>query len=96
MLTYEVKITIEASVEGEWLRWMKTKHLPDVIATGLIKSFQILKPREQDSTYLFHYHFGNPEDYEHYQEVHAPRLKAGPAQKYLGMFKAERRLLQWI
>lgn len=96
MLTYQVNITIEASVEEEWLRWMKTKHVPEVIATGLIKSFQILKPEEQAHTYLFHYHFGNQEDYEQYQEVHAPILKAGPGKKFPYMFKAERNLLRWI
>lgn len=96
MLTYQVKITIEATVEAEWLAWMKTVHVPDVIATGLIKSYQILKPEDQAHTYLFHYHFDQRRDYEQYQEQYGPMLKAGPARKFPDQCKAERMLFSWI
>lgn len=100
MLTYQVKITlndsVKVSIEEEWLHWMKTRHVPDVIATGLIKSFQILKPDASAQTYFFHYHFQDEEDYKQYQEQHAPALKVHVAAKYEGRFIAERSLLRWI
>lgn len=96
MLTYQVKITIEAAVEAEWLHWMKTRHVPDVIATGLVSSYQILKAEEPAHTYLFHYHFYSQKAYEAYQEQHAPRLKAHPAQKFPGQFSTGRSLYQWL
>lgn len=96
MLTYQVKITVDKAIEAEWLLWMKTEHVPDVIATGLIKSFQIMKPEESDGVYLFHYHFSNDSDYEEYQKNHAPALKAHVANKFPHGFEAERAILRWI
>ena len=96
MLTYQVKIKIEPAVEKEWLHWMKTIHVPDVIATGLIRSFQILKPSGENQLYLFHYHFNSVEDYHHYRAQFAPMLKAHPHKKFPNQFKVERDLLHWI
>lgn len=96
MFTYQVKITVDAGVEAEWLQWMKTVHVPDVMATGLIHSYQILKPEDSAHTYLFHYHFQDEQEYAAYQQQHAPRLKAHVLTKYPGQFKAERQLLHWM
>jgi len=96
MLTYQVKIKVEASIETEWLQWMKTEHVPDVIGTGLVKSFQILKPESEDNLYLFHYHFDSRNDYNTYQSDFSPNLKAHPAKKFPNRFTAEREIFQWI
>lgn len=42
MIICQVHLIIDAEVEGEWLRCMKIKHVPDVIATGLVRSFRQL------------------------------------------------------
>ena len=96
MLTYQVKINVNESIEQEWLQWMKTVHVPDVIGTGLVKSFQILKPDSEECVYLFHYHFESREDYMLYQKDFAPKLKVHPMKKYPNQFTAEREIFQWI
>ncbi len=96
MLTYQVKITVNASVEAEWLQWMKTKHVPDVIATGLIRSFHILMPEETPQTYLFQYHFASKDDYERYSQEYAPKLREELIEKFGGQFEGERSLLVWV
>lgn len=96
MITYQVRIKIEESVEEEWLKWMKTKHVPDVIGTGLVKSFQILKPDSENTLYLFHYHFDSRGDFESYQKDFAPGMKARPAKAFPDQFIAEREVFQWI
>ena len=96
MLTYQVKITIDYSVEFEWLEWMKTKHVPDVIATGLVRSFQILKPINSEALYFFHYHFASEADFETYQFEFAQALKEHPQKKFTDLFTAEREVFQWI
>ena len=96
MITYQVKITVEQAIEAEWLQWMKTAHVPDVIGTGLVKSFHILKPESEGSMYLFHYQFDTKADYDNYQDNFAPKLKAHPAQKYPNQFSAEREIFQWV
>ena len=54
MLIYQVEITCLPEIEPEFLEWMRTRHVPDVIGTGLVKSFQVLKARDGDPhTYLY-------------------------------------------
>ncbi|MEO1653452.1 MAG: DUF4286 family protein [Bacteroidota bacterium] len=96
MLTYEVKIVIEATSEKEWLHWMKTVHVPDVIATGLPLSYQILKVKDQAYTYVFHYHFASQEAFDHYHQEHSAALQADTSEKFGGKFKAERQLYDWV
>ena len=96
MLTYQVKIKVDAAIENQWLHWMKSTHVPDVIGTGLIRSFQILKSTSENQLYHFHYHFNSLEDYHHYQKQFAPKLKAHPQEKFPNRFKAERELWNWI
>lgn len=96
MLTYEVKIVIEEAFEKEWLHWMKTVHVPDVIATGIPLSYQILKVRDADFTYVFHYHFANQEAFDSYRRDHSGALQADTTEKYGGKFKAERQFYDWI
>ena len=43
MIIYNVTINIDNSVQDEWLRWMKDKHIPDVLKTGLFTRNTILK-----------------------------------------------------
>ncbi|MEM6764826.1 MAG: DUF4286 family protein [Bacteroidota bacterium] len=40
MITYQISITIQEEVEKEWISWMKTVHVPEVVATGLVVSFE--------------------------------------------------------
>jgi hypothetical protein len=96
MLTYQVKIKVEANIEAEWLQWMKTAHIPDMIATGLIQSFQIMKADSETCLYLFHYQFGSISDYQYYEQEFAPALKAHPVEKVPNQFTAEREVLHWV
>ncbi|MDX2303608.1 MAG: DUF4286 family protein [Microscillaceae bacterium] len=97
MITYEVRIKIDPSVESAWLHWMKTEHVPQVIATGLVRSFQILKPQEgADQVYLFHYHFDSQGDYEKYIQEFATKLRAHTQESYGGLFEASRQVYTWL
>ena len=96
MLTYQVKLRVQSSIESEWITWMKTHHVPDVISTGLVRSFHILKPSSEEHLYLFHYHFESTADYDTYQRDHAPNLKAHPAKEFPNQFSAERETFHWI
>ncbi len=96
MITYEVKLTVQEEVEKEWIHWMRTQHVPDVIATGLLKSYQILKPTDKDQVYLFHYNFESEEDFKKYESEFADKLRQDVKDKYEGKFTGERTLYHWI
>ena len=63
MIIYQVKIIIQAAAHQEWLHWMRTVHVSDLIATGLISSYQIWKvDNPEEIEYCFNYYFANERD----------------------------------
>ena len=95
MIIYEVKIKVDPSIESDFLEWMKKVHVPDVIGTGLIASFQILKSiAHQETTYHYQYQFKTIEDYELYQKEHSQPLRADVKKHYPSGFSAERALYE--
>ncbi len=43
MIIYNVTINIDESVHDEWLQWMQTKHIKDVLNTGCFTSARLVK-----------------------------------------------------
>jgi hypothetical protein len=96
MTTYQVEITINSEVESEWLHWMKTKHIPDIVATGLVSSFNIMKPENKPGTYVFQYHFASENLFREYENGHSPRLRKESDQHYGEKFTSATTLFEWI
>lgn len=101
MIIYNVTINIDESVHEEWLDWMKNKHIPDVMATGLFTAHKILRllSRQEDETgytYAIQYTCLNLDNYEKYQSTFAPGLQAETQQKFGGKFGAYRSLLEEV
>ncbi len=97
MLIYQVKITVQSNVETEWIEWMQRVHVPDVIATGLVQSYQILRPKDKEPhTYYFQYIFDDPANFSRYENEHAARLRADPMEKFPDQFSAERTIFERI
>ena len=99
MIIYNVTVNIENDVHDEWLHWMKTIHIPDVMATGFFienKLCRVLVDEEQGKTYSFQYTSRNMEDLQEYQRLHAPRLQKEVADRYANKFVAFRTLLEIV
>ncbi len=43
MIIYNVTVNIDETVHDEWLEWMKTEHIPQVLATGKFKEAKLTK-----------------------------------------------------
>ena len=39
MIIYNVTINIDESAHDQWLNWLKTKHIGEVLATGPLVAF---------------------------------------------------------
>lgn len=99
MIIYNVTVNIENDVREEWLTWMKSKHIPDVISTGYFidhKICKVLVAEEQGTTYSIQYSCESHEKLQEYQKLHAPRLQKEVADKYANKFVAFRTLLEVI
>jgi hypothetical protein len=99
MIIYNVTLSVDEDVAVEWLQWMKTVHIPDVMATGLFldnRICRVLAEEEGGLTYAVQYTCADMATYERYKSEHAPRLQAETQRKYGGRFAAFRTLLEVV
>jgi hypothetical protein len=99
MYIYNVTVSIEKSIADEWLNWMKTIHIPDVLATGYFidnKVCKVLNVNDEGETFSVQYGFLKMEDIELYQKNDAPRLQADHTKRYEGKYIAFRTLLEIV
>lgn len=97
MILYNVTVNIDEDVHDDWLDWMKSVHIPDVMNTGLFleaKISRILAEEEGGRSYAIQYLCESMEIYEQYQSVFAPSLQADHTNRYKGKFVAFRTLLR--
>lgn len=96
-IIYNVTIKLDSQVNEEWLHWMKTVHLPEVMATGSFDSFQInriIKDEPDGITYAIQYVCPDMKTLHQYQVKHAQKLQAEHHQRYQGKFVAFRTLME--
>jgi hypothetical protein len=99
MIIYNVTVNVENDVREEWLNWMKSVHIPDVMATGYFlenKICKVLVNEEQGTTYSIQYTAATMKDLEEYQRLHAPRLQKEHNEKYASKCVAFRTLLEIV
>ena len=100
MIIYNVTINIDPSVHDEWLEWMKTIHIPDVMNTGCFVENRILKVLGDEesggTTYSIQYVCESMEDFHEYEQHHAPKLRHEYNEKYKDKFVSFRTLLEVI
>ena len=98
MILYNVTVSIDKEVEAEWLAWMKEKHIPDVLNTGMFESariFKVLNEEEAESTsYAVQYLADTMENIEIYQKRFAPALREEHHARFRNRYVAFRTLLE--
>lgn len=97
MILYNVTVKIDVDTHAEWLGWMKTVHIPDVLSKGLFTECRFMRLLGEDETdgftYAFQYVAATMNDYRAYQEQHAPALQADVKKHFEGKFVSFRTLL---
>ena len=99
MILYNVTVSIDPEIQEDWLQWMRSTHIPDVINTGCFiegKISRIHGEEEGGVTYSVMYLSPSKEVYEEYQSTHAPRLQKEHTDRYAGKFAAFRTILNVI
>jgi hypothetical protein len=101
MIIYNVTVNIENDVHQDWFVWMKTVHIPQVMATGLFlehKICKVLSTQEDETghTYAIQYTCANMSDLDEYREKHSPALQKEHLTRYEGKFVSFRTLLEIV
>lgn len=100
MFLYNVTVGIDRSVEKEWLQWMKTEHILDVLNTGMFLTARIYKVlhETEDGTvsYSTQYFAESLDHVEKYLEQFAPALREEANKRFAGKHVAFRTLLEEV
>ena len=99
MILYNVTVSIDPEISEEWLQWMRSKHIPDVMATNCFMESRISRIQGEEEggiTYSVMYLCSSEELMNEYQNTHAPALQKDHADRYSGQFAAFRTFLTVI
>jgi hypothetical protein len=99
MILYNVTVSIDPAISDEWLEWMRSKHIPDVMATGCFVESRLSRVHGEEEggvTYSVMYLSPSQEQIDEYREIHAPALQKDHSERYSGRFAAFRTLLSVI
>ena len=99
MIIYNVTVKVDNDVHDEWMEWMRSIHIPEVMATQKFIDHQVAKVLVDDAdgiTYSFQYKCQSMDKLEEYYADHAPALQRDHAKKYKDKFVAFRTLLEVI
>lgn len=99
MILYNVTINIDQDVHREWLEWMRSEHIPEVLATGCFTEARLSRIQaEEDGGVSFSVMYFSPskELHDQYQKEFAPVLQRKHSEKYQGKFAAFRTILDVI
>lgn len=100
MLLYNVTVGVDKDIEAEWLQWMKEKHIPAVLKTGMFVNYKIYKVLhdQDDGTISFSVqYFAKTIDHvQQYLEVYAPMLIEEHKRRFANKHVAFRTLLEEV
>lgn len=99
MIVYNVTVSIDPEIAQEWLNWMRTVHIPEVMATKCFVESRLSRvhgEEEGGETYAITYISPNQETLDTYQSVYAPTLQKDHSERYAGKFAAFRTMLTVI
>lgn len=97
MFIYNVTVSVDKTLAEDWLNWMKTVHIPDVLKTGYFidnKICKVLHVDDEGETFSVQYTFKTMADIEAYQKNDAKRLQEEHSKRYEGKYAAFRTLLE--
>jgi hypothetical protein len=100
MLLYNVTVGVDKEVEKEWLEWMKTEHILDVLNTKMFVQAKIYKVLHEDDSssvsYSTQYFAETLSHVEEYLDKHAPALREEMNKRFHGRHVAFRTLLEEV
>jgi hypothetical protein len=99
MILYNVTVSIDPAIAEDWVNWMRSNHIPDVMATGCFVESRISRVHGEEEggvTYAITYLSPSQEKMDEYQQQHAPVLQKDHAERYAGKFAAFRTILSVI
>jgi hypothetical protein len=78
MITYNVTVKLNPSIEQKWKQWMLEKHMPAILATKCFDAYALHKlidhPDDEGITYVAQYFAPDYDHYTNYIDLRAEGL----------------------
>ena len=98
-ILYNVTVSLDPNIESDWLHWMQTTHIPDVLETRCFTQCVLSKVNghePNECTYSILYWAKNQDALNHYFDTHADKLQQHHKTRYDGNFVAFRTTMNLI
>ena len=85
MIIYNVTVSVEECIKTDWLNWMKTQHIPELIATELFTKAQINRviiQGDSNHTFAIAYSCQSMKELHKYQIKFAAKLQQKHTDRY--------------
>ena len=100
MLIYNVTVSVNKTIETDWVQWMKDVHIPHVLNTGLFTGHQFYKVLSHDdpstSSFFTMYFVSALDNFVKYLNDFAPALRQEVDKRFGGQYAAFRTLLEEV
>jgi hypothetical protein len=101
MILYNVTVKIDRSVHDDWLDWMRSVHIPEVMSTGFFIKNQLMRlldpPADEEGiTYAIQYYCKNVGALKRYWDEEAPALQAKHSHRYEGKYVSFRTVMKLV
>lgn len=96
---YNVTVSLDPNAEQEWLSFMRSVHIPEVMATNCFLESRLSRMNNEEEggvTYAITYVCHSREHLDRYAKEFAPALQIDHAEKFNGRFAAFRSTLDVI
>jgi hypothetical protein len=99
-IIYNTTIQPQWAIHDNWLHWMKTEHIPEVVRTGCFTHSQLLRLLETEETegptYAIQYFALTKDFYNQYIETYGTTMRQKVADKWGNQLVVFRSLLQVV
>jgi hypothetical protein len=99
MIIYNETIIVDEGIHKQWLSWMQTEYIPQVMKTGYFNSYKILNVLDSPNegvTYCVQYLTDSREKYNQFNLHHFLGLQATHQQKFENQFVLFNTLMQTV
>jgi hypothetical protein len=100
MIIYMVIASVHPEIANEFINWMTSAHVPDVVNTGCFQSAQFCRLNEEsmdaDPTFIIQYYCESHEQLDNYFKNFAPALRKEFNEKYGEKCKLSRSVMEMV
>lgn len=100
MILYNITINVTSDIEQDFISWMKSTHIPEVLATGMFvehRFYRLLHESEDGSVnYSIQFFTETMEKMMEYERNYAPALRTKTRERYQDKAVSFRSLLETI